>query len=68
MVATEEQIQRMIRARRPLCDIQQPIDSMRLDDEAKAVLWLRAYRASRPGFERQRAGDRTWRRHRVTGA
>lgn len=68
MVATEEQVERMIRARRPPCDVQQPIDSMHVDEEAKAALWLRAYGASRPGFQRQSAADDTWRRHRVVGA
>jgi hypothetical protein len=68
MVATTRQVEQMIRARRPLCDIQQPIDSMHVDEEAKAALWLRAYEASRPSFQRQCAAGDIWRRNRVGGA
>lgn len=66
MVQTAEQIERMICAGRPRCDIQQRIDSMPIDDEAKAALWLRAY--VWPSFKRRRAVEDTWRRHRVVGA
>ena len=67
MVQNEEHIERMIRARRPLCDIQQRIDALHVDEEAKAALWLRAY-VSRPSFQRRRAVENTWRLHRVAGA
>lgn len=68
MVATEEQVERMIRERQPPCDVQQLIDSMHVDEEAKAALWLRAYGASRPDFQRRSAAGDTLRRHRVAGA
>ncbi len=67
MVQAEEHIERMICARRPLRDIQRRIDALHVDEEAKAALWLRAY-ISRPSFQRRRAVENTWRRHRVAGA
>lgn len=67
MVHAGEQIEHMIRARRPLCDIQPRIDALPVDEEAKAALWLRAY-VSRPSFQRRRAVEDTWRRHRLAGA
>ncbi len=67
MVHTGEQVEHMIRNRRPLRDIQRRIDALPVDDEAKAAMWLRAY-ASRPSFQRGRAVEDTLRRHRVTGA
>jgi hypothetical protein len=46
-----EQLDRLIDAGAELNEIEQRIDRARLDDEAKAAVWLRAYSA-RPGFRR----------------
>jgi hypothetical protein len=59
-----EQLDRLIDAGAELNEIEQRIDRARLDDEAKAAVWLRAYSA-RPGFRRLSAAEETWRHNRV---
>ncbi len=66
MIATTDQIEVMIDDGFPLREIEERIDEMPSDEEAKAALWLRAY-ASQPGFRRLRVIEESWQYHRVAG-
>jgi len=58
-----EQIDRMVAGGRPMAEIEARIDELPIGKEAKATMWLRAFRRTRP----RRKPEEVW-RYRQLGA